>query len=103
MASQLARGVVNYLTEDDLAGLFFLYPRKGRNEKWSKRLPFKKMKISKLSYIADQLGVKENLNSRMDHVKSICSVLTKRSVIRLNDLDTMCVISYGSYFCVCLL
>ncbi len=88
MASQLARGVVNYLTEDDLAGLFFLYPRKGRNEKWSKRLPFKKMKVSKLSYIANQLGVKENLNSRMDHVKSICSVLTKRSVIRLNDLDT---------------
>jgi hypothetical protein len=90
MASHASRtGNVNRLTEDDIAALYFLYPIKNRQKKWSRHVPYKYMRKSKLHWIARKLRVKiEESAARPQIANTICKSLAQQGVDRLSHLGS---------------
>ena len=80
---------VNRLTEDDIAALYFLYPIKNRQKKWSRHVPYKYMRKSKLHWIARKLRVKiEESAARPQIANTICKSLAQQGVDRLSHLGS---------------
>ena len=79
--------VVTRLTEDDVAGLYFLYPIKERKKSWSKNVPLNQMKSTKLKWIARTLGIKQKFRSKSQLVKQVLLKQSKKGIQSLSILD----------------
>ena len=82
--------VVTQLSEDDVAGLFFLYPSKSRSSAWSQSVPLKKMSKSKLKFMASCAGVPKGSGialSKAELANKINIHVLKKGLRSLSMLD----------------
>ena len=82
--------VVDQMSNDDVAGLFFLYPSKSRSSAWSQSVPLKKMSKSKLKFMASCAGVPKGSGialSKAELANKINIHVLKKGLRSLSMLD----------------